>query len=90
MREAQTTSYDLSSNGIYFGLPERIDKDTSVELEMTLPGRITLAGPLRVRCFGRITRCVLDQDERPAMAARIEKYRFLRKNDEARTEEVLS
>jgi hypothetical protein len=53
-----------------------------VELEMTLPNQITRAGPVRVRCFGRIQRCELKEGANGGMAAAIEKYEFLR--DKAR------
>jgi hypothetical protein len=74
-REALTVSEDVSSNGIYFVLPEGIQDGTSVEVEMTLPHQVTLAGPLRVRCLGRIQRC--EAGSNVGMAAAIEKYEFL-------------
>ena len=43
---------------------------------MTLPNQITLAGPVRVRCFGRIQRCEMT-GETAGVAAAIEKYEFL-------------
>jgi hypothetical protein len=77
MCEAQAVSKDVSSNGIYFVMPEGIKEATSVELEMTLPNQITRAGPVRVRCFGRIQRCDLKEVANVGMAAAIEKYEFL-------------
>jgi hypothetical protein len=59
-------------------MPLGITEGTSVELEMTLPTQITRAGPVRVRCFGRIQRCELKEDANVGMAAAIEKYEFLR------------
>ena len=81
-REALTVSEDLSSNGIYFILPEGIQDGTPVEVEMTLPNQITLAGPVRVRCLGRIQRCEPTPGAKSGMAAAIEKYEFLPGNDE--------
>ena len=75
--EAMTVSEDLSSNGIYFILPEGIKDGTAVEVEMTLPNQITLAGPVRVRCLGRIQRCEAREGPKSGMAAAIEKYEFL-------------
>ena len=77
MREALTVSEDLSSNGIYFLLPEGIGNGTPVEVEMTLPNEITLAGPVRVRCLGRIQRCEAAQGAKAGMAAAIDRYEFL-------------
>ena len=76
-REALTVSEDVSSNGIYFILPEGIKDGTAVEVEMTLPNQITLAGPVRVRCLGRIQRCERTEGAKSGMAAAIEKYEFL-------------
>ena len=76
-REALTVSEDLSSHGIYFVLPEGIQDGTAVEVEMTLPNQITLAGPVRVRCLGRIQRCEPTEGAQSGMAAAIEKYEFL-------------
>lgn len=82
-REALTVSEDLSSSGIYFVLPEGIKDGTPVEVEMTLPNQITLAGPVRVRCLGRIQRCEPAEGAKSGMAAAIEKYEFLPGNDES-------
>ena len=76
-REALTVSEDVSSNGIYFLLPRGISNGTPVEVEMTLPNEITLAGPVRVRCLGRIQRCEPAQGAKAGMAAAIDRYEFL-------------
>ena len=83
MREALTVSEDVSSKGIYFLLPEGIQDGTAVEVEMTLPNQITLAGPVRVRCLGRIQRCEPALGAKAGMAAAIEKYEFLPANEES-------
>jgi hypothetical protein len=80
MRETQVESEDLSSNGFYFFMSESINEGTCIELEMTLHNQITRAGPVRVRCFGRIQRCELKGGENVEMAAAIEKYELLRGN----------
>jgi len=76
-RKAHTTTQDVSSGGLYFLLPEPIPSGTAVEIEMTLPTQITLGAPVRVRCQGRIQRCVLKPGESAGMATMIEKYEFL-------------
>jgi hypothetical protein len=76
-RKAQTVAQDVSSGGVYFFLPEAIPDGTAVEVEMTLPAQVTLGAPVRVRCQGRIQRCVLKPGESAGMAAMIEKYEFL-------------
>jgi hypothetical protein len=77
MHEVPTVSENLSSNGIYFSLAEGIKKGTSVELMMTLPHRLTLAGPLSVRCFGRVQRCEQTKGINQGMATTFEKFEFL-------------
>jgi hypothetical protein len=82
MCEALAVSGNVSSNGLYFVLRESLKEGTLVELEMTLPNQITLAGPVRVCCFGHIQRC--DKEGANAgVAATIEKYQFLRDTDKA-------
>jgi hypothetical protein len=82
-RRAQTVTQDVSSGGLYFCLPEAIPNGTAVEIEMTLPAQITLGTPVRVRCQGRIQRCVLKPGESSGMATMIEKYEFLSSEDAA-------
>lgn len=76
-REALTVSEDVSSHGVYFILPQGIRDGTPVEVEMTLPNEITLAGPVRVRCLGHIQRSEAAEGSQAGMAAAIEKYEFL-------------
>ena len=76
-RKAHTITQNLSSSGMYFFLPEAILNGTAVEVEMTLPRQITLGAPVRVRCHGRIERCVTKPGDCAGMATAIEKYEFL-------------
>ena len=76
-RTAHTVTQDVSSGGVYFFLPEAIPDGTAVEVEMTLSTQITLGPPVRVRCQGRIQRCVQKPGESAGMATMIEKYEFL-------------
>jgi len=80
-RQAVTVTQDVSSGGLYFLLPEAIPDGTAVEIEMTLPAQITLGTPVKVRCQGRIQRCVLKPGESSGMATMIEKYEFLSSNE---------
>jgi hypothetical protein len=76
-REAQAVTQDVSSGGVYFLLPQAIPDGTAVEIEMTLPAEITNGTPVKIRCQGRIQRCVLKPGESSGMATMIEKYEFL-------------
>jgi hypothetical protein len=77
LRQAHAVTQDVSSGGLFFFLPEAIPDGTAVEIEMTLPAQITLGTPVRVRCQGRIQRCVMKAGESTGMATMIEKYEFL-------------
>ena len=82
MCEARAVSENVSSHGICFSLPQGIKDGTPVEIEMTLPSQITLAGPARMRCFGRIQRCEQEGGAEASMAAMLNKYEFLRSSVE--------
>ena len=86
MREVRSVSENISSNGIYFSLPEGIKDRTPVEVLVTLPNQVTLAGPLRVRCFGRVKRCEWEKYANQGMAAAFEECEFL-PNDECAAKE---
>ena len=54
--ETSTESRDVSSRGVYFFLAKDVKEGSPVEILLTLPNEITLAGPVRVRCLGRVQR----------------------------------
>jgi hypothetical protein len=80
--EALTESKDISSRGIYFFLsPKDIKRGSSIEIVMMLPHELTLAGPVRVRCQGRIQRTELQPGHEVGVAAAIEQFEFLRSDE---------
>jgi len=79
--EASTQSHEVSSRGLLFSLPEEVRLGTLVEILMTLPHEITLAGPVRVRCLGRVLRFDTHAQEGTTVAAAIERYEFLREGE---------
>jgi PilZ domain len=79
--EALSVSKDVSSRGLSFRLPKAIDAGAMVEIVMTLPHEITLAGPVRVRCLGRILRSGEQEGTDYQMAAAIDRYEFLRREN---------
>ena len=81
--EASTESRDVSSRGVYFFLPKEVTSGSSVEILLTLPHEITLAGPVRVRCLGRIKRAESDRPGQIGVVAQIERYEFLRSDENA-------
>lgn len=79
--EAATESQDVSSRGIHFLSAKLIEKDSPVEIVMTLPPEITHAGPIKVRCYGRIRRTESRLDRKVGVVAVIERYEFLRSDE---------
>ncbi|HYA97364.1 MAG TPA: PilZ domain-containing protein [Methylomirabilota bacterium] len=76
--ETSTESRDVSSRGVYFFLPKDVRDGSPVEILLTLPNEITLAGPVRVRCLGRVQRTESRSEGSVGVVAAIERYEFLR------------
>lgn len=83
--EASTETRDISSDGVYFFLPQEIVSGTPIEILLTLPHEITQAGPIDVRCSGHIERTECDRSKPIGLAAQITCYEFLPTRDGAAT-----
>jgi PilZ domain len=81
--EASTTSHEVSSRGLSFPLPGGVKVGTLIEIVMTLPHEITMAGPVHVRCLGRVLRLEARADSGTTVAAAIDRYEFLREPESA-------
>jgi hypothetical protein len=81
--EVATESREVSSRGLYFYLPKGLKSGSPVEIVMTLPHELTQAGPVRVRCLGRILRADTPMQGEFGIAAAIERYEFLRTTESA-------
>jgi PilZ domain len=81
--EAETESRDVSSRGVYFFLPKQVSYGSPVEIILTFPHEVTLAGPVRVRCLGRVHRTEDDGSGRSGVVAEIHRYVFLRGDENA-------
>ena len=79
--EAATESREVSSRGLYFHLPKGLKSGSPVEIVMTLPHELTQAGPVRVRCLGRVLRSSPEHSGDMGVAAAIERYEFMRSNE---------
>ena len=66
----------VSFRGLYFIIEAPPEEGSSVEIVLTLPQQITLAGEVRIRCSAKILR-VEQGDSTPGVAASIERYEFL-------------
>ncbi len=80
--ETSTESRDVSSRGVYFFLSKDVREGSPVEILLTLPNEITLAGPVRVRCLGRVQRTEAREEGAIGVVAAIERYEFLRTYEE--------
>ncbi len=74
--EAETS--EVSSRGVRFLAEVDVSSGMPVEFQMTLPHEITLAGPVRVRCLGRVVRAERKEESKVGVAVAIERYEFLR------------
>ena len=75
--ETSTESRDVSSRGVYFFLQKDVNEGSAVEILLTLPNEITLAGPVRVRCLGRVQRTEPRDEGAIGVVAAIERYEFI-------------
>ena len=71
-------SQNVSSRGVYFFISNDVKKGSALEILMTLPHEITLAGPVQVRCLGHVQRTEPAEDKRIGVVAAIERYEFVR------------
>jgi len=80
--ETSTESRDVSSRVVYFFLSKDVKQGSAIEILLTLPNEITLAGPVRVRCLGRVQRTEARDEGAVGVVAAIERYEFLRGDDD--------
>ena len=76
--EGGVQTRDVSSGGVYFEIGEAPQPGSRMEFVLTLPTEITLAGPVRVRCLGKVVRVDRGVGRRVGVAATIDRYEFLR------------
>lgn len=76
MEEKIAHTRDVSFRGVYFMMDAPPEQGSSVEIVLTLPQQITLAGEVRIRCFASIIR-VEQRDGTRGVAASIDRYEFL-------------
>jgi|SRR5579862_6500341 len=74
--ESTEQTRDVSFRGIYFLTERPYAAGENIEFVLTLPREITMAGDVKIRCFGQVVR-VESQSVPVGVAARIERYEFL-------------
>jgi hypothetical protein len=81
--EAEAQTQDVSSGGLRFDLSKAPKTNSAVEILMTLPHQLSNAGPVRVRCRGRVVRTNLKDSDRIEVVAAIERFEFMRDTESA-------
>jgi hypothetical protein len=76
--EVATVSSNVSARSVYFLMSHPVEAGVPIEIVMTLPHELTRAGPVRVRCLGRVQRTEPFAEGRLGVVAAIERYEFLR------------
>ena len=74
---------EVSSRGVHFVSEKEVDSGTRVEFQMTLPHEVTLAGPVRVRCLGRVVRTEAREEKKVGVSVAIDRYEFVRGSESA-------
>ena len=74
--EGQTRN--LSSCGVYFVVPEKLELGTLLEFAVAFPPEISVTGPVRLHCKGKVTRVEQKEESLVGVAATIERYEFVR------------
>ncbi len=80
--ELAAETSEVSSKGIHFYTQSNVKVGTAVQFHMTLPHEITHAGPVRVRCMGRVVRAE-PREDRVSVAVAIDRYEFMRSESAA-------
>lgn len=75
-REESAQTRDVSFRGVYFLTEAPVEAGNALELVLTLPQQITLAGDVKIRCFANVLR-VEECENSLGVAARIDRYEFL-------------
>jgi len=69
---------NLSSAGVFFVATEPIELGSLLEFLVTLPDEISMAGPVRLLCKGKVIRLERQDESSVGVAATIERYEFVR------------
>jgi hypothetical protein len=69
---------DVCARGVFFYAEAALAEGTPVELTFTMPSEITLAESMRVRCCGRVLRCVAcGAGQKNGIAVHLGSYEYL-------------
>ena len=74
--EHRAVTRDVSFRGLYFLASSTYQPGSSIDLILTLPKEVTMAGDVHIRCYAQVVR-VEERESSRGIAARIDKYEFL-------------
>jgi hypothetical protein len=80
--QATAESRDVSSHGICFYCNAEMERDSMIEFTVTLPTEVTMTEPISVRCSGTVVRVEEQVDGKSAVAAAIDSYEFVAKDED--------
>ena len=69
---------NVSSTGVYFVVNDRMEPGALLQFIITLPEEISMVGPVRLLCKGKVMRVEPHEGALLGVAATIERYEFLR------------
>lgn len=72
------TIRDISANGVYFVLSRDLKPESRLEFSVRLNVEGAPRGGVLLQCVGSVVRVESKEAQRIGVAARIERYRFLR------------
>lgn len=73
---------DISANGVYFKVSHDLKPDSKVEFYVRLKTEGSSNGGVLLHCVGSVVRVDSKDKENIGVAARIDRYRFLRPGEE--------
>ena len=68
---------DVSSGGLYFSVPGEWEIGMPIEFVLHLPLKAVGRKPVALRCQGKVTRIVEQEEQRRGIGATIERFEFI-------------
>ena len=76
-RRVTTHTQDVSCGGLYFSVPGEWEVGMPIEFMLHLPLKAMGRRPVALRCQGKVTRVVEQEEQRRGIGATIERFEFI-------------
>lgn len=76
-KRVSTHTQDVSCGGLYFSVPGEWEVGMPIEFVLHLPLKAIGRRPVALRCQGKVTRVVEEEDQRRGIGATIERFEFI-------------